>query len=182
MVSPAGAMMVNGPRSPWWWGRRRSASGCRPMFTVAEAPIVCVRDARDGVGSRGADGHALAGPDGMDSSAVGADRDVFVGAHRLGAVGADVDGLVAADRFGAVDADGDGLVVVHRLGAVVLDVVGLVVVDGLLAVMPDPVRLVVLDFDVLVLLGMQPQLLGSPSCPRSAAHWRCRRRRPWCCG
>ena len=32
-------------------------------------------------------------------------------------------------------------------------------IDRLLAVMPDPMRLVVLDLDVLVLLGVQPQLL-----------------------
>ena len=40
-----------------------------------------------------------------------------------------------------------------------LDVRCLVVVDRLLAIVPDPVRLVVLDLDVLVLLGVDEELL-----------------------
>jgi len=40
-----------------------------------------------------------------------------------------------------------------------LDVAGLIVINGLGAVMPDPMRLVVLDLDVLVFLGVDPQLL-----------------------
>jgi hypothetical protein len=53
------------------------------------------------------------------------------------------------------------LVVADGLGAVVLDLRGLVVVDGLRAVVADPVGLVLLDLDVLVLLGVDPQLLAA---------------------
>jgi hypothetical protein len=56
---------------------------------------------------------------------------------------------------------GDLFVVVDGFGPVVLDVRLLVVADGLGAVVPDRVRLVVLDLDVLVPLGMQPDLLGA---------------------
>ncbi len=42
-----------------------------------------------------------------------------------------------------------------------LDVAGFVVVDGLLAITADPVGLVVLDLDVLILLGVDPELLGA---------------------
>ena len=55
--------------------------------------------------------------------------------------------------------NGNRLVVVDRLGPIVLDVRRLVVVDRLLPVVPHPVRLVVLDLDVLVLLGVDEQLL-----------------------
>ncbi len=57
--------------------------------------------------------------------------------------------------------DGDRFIVVDRLGAIMLDVGGLVVVDGLGAVVTDPVGLVVLDLDVLILLGVEPELLGA---------------------
>ena len=42
-----------------------------------------------------------------------------------------------------------------------LDVIGLIVIDRLRPVVPDPMRLVVLDLDVLVLLGVNPKLLGA---------------------
>src|SRR5262249_19189230 len=85
--------------------------------------------------------------------------DRFVLTHGFRTVRSDGDGLVAADLLGAIHSDGDRLVVVDRLGAVVLDVGRLVVVDDLGAVVPDPVGLVVFDFDVLVLLGVDEELL-----------------------
>ena len=122
---------------------------------------------RDGLGLVGPHGDAAVAAD-RDAlvhthilAAVGPDRDLLVDVDPLAAVLVDGDRLVLVHRLGALAVDGDGLVVVDRLGAVVLDVGGLVVVDGLHAVVPDPVRLVVLDLDVLVLLGVDPELLAA---------------------
>ena len=61
--------------------------------------------------------------------------------------------------LGAIAVDRDRLVVVDGLGAIVLDVGRLVVIDRLRPIVADPVRLVVLDLDVLVLLGVDEELL-----------------------
>src|SRR5688572_1358210 len=91
--------------------------------------------------------------------AVLADADALVLPDGLRPVLADRDGLVLGDALGPVAADGDRLVVVDGLRPIVLDVGDLVVVDRLRAIVADPVRLVVLDLDVLVLLGVDEQLL-----------------------
>src|SRR4029453_587903 len=88
-------------------------------------------------------------------------RYFFVLGHRARAIATDRNRLVLADRLRPIRDDGNLLVVAHRFRPVVLHLRGLVVVARLLPVVPDPVRLVLLDLDVLVLLGVQKDLLGA---------------------
>ncbi len=93
------------------------------------------------------------------NSPVGRDGDGLIRSDGLGAIGADLDFLVGAHALGAIDTDSNRLGVADRLGAIVADLGVLVMGDGLGPVVPYRVGLVVLDHTVLVLLGVDVELL-----------------------